>query len=75
MSHAGISNRTKVNLRYIDSEDIENKGTELLEGCDAILVPGGFGLRGVEGKTGSLPFNMHARTRCHTWVLPAWACK
>jgi CTP synthase len=50
MSHAGISNRTKVNLRYIDSEDIENKGTELLEGCDAILVPGGFGLRGVEGK-------------------------
>src|SRR3546814_20986291 len=50
MSHAGISNRTKVNLRYIDSEDIENQGTGLLEGADAILVPGGFGLRGVEGK-------------------------
>ncbi len=50
MSHAGISNRTKVNLRYIDSEDIENQGTALLEGVDAILVPGGFGLRGVEGK-------------------------
>ncbi len=50
MSHAGISNRTKVNLRYIDSEDIENQGTGLLEGVDAILVPGGFGLRGVEGK-------------------------
>ena len=50
MSHAGIQNRTKVNLRYIDSEDIENKGTALLEGVDAILVPGGFGLRGVEGK-------------------------
>jgi CTP synthase len=50
MSHAGIENRTKVNLRYIDSEDIENKGTGLLEGVDAILVPGGFGLRGVEGK-------------------------
>ena len=50
MSHAGITNRTKVNLRYIDSEDIENQGTSLLEGADAILVPGGFGLRGVEGK-------------------------
>ncbi|MFK3799231.1 CTP synthase, partial [Pseudomonas sp. NPDC088444] len=50
MSHAGITNRTKVNLRYIDSEDIENQGTGLLEGVDAILVPGGFGLRGVEGK-------------------------
>ncbi len=50
MSHAGIQNRTKVNLRYIDSEDIENQGTGLLEGADAILVPGGFGLRGVEGK-------------------------
>ncbi len=50
MSHAGIQSRTKVNLRYIDSEDIENQGTGLLEGVDAILVPGGFGLRGVEGK-------------------------
>ncbi|WP_322978410.1 CTP synthase [Pseudomonas sp. C11] len=50
MSHAGIQNRTKVNIRYIDSEDIENQGTALLEGVDAILVPGGFGLRGVEGK-------------------------
>ncbi|MGA3683939.1 CTP synthetase, partial [Pseudomonas graminis] len=44
MCHAGISNRTKVNLRYIYSEDIENQGTGLLEGVDAILVPGGFGL-------------------------------
>lgn len=50
MGHAGIHSRTKVNLRYIDSEDIETKGTSLLEGADAILVPGGFGLRGVEGK-------------------------
>lgn len=50
MSHAGIQNRTKVNLRCIDSEDIEEKGTELLTDVDAILVPGGFGLRGVEGK-------------------------
>lgn len=50
LTHAGIENRTKVNIRYIDSEDIEVKGTELLTDIDAILVPGGFGLRGVEGK-------------------------
>ena len=50
MSHAGIQSRTKVNLRYIDSETIEENGTGQLEDVDAILVPGGFGLRGVEGK-------------------------
>ncbi|MFC0709265.1 CTP synthase [Azorhizophilus paspali] len=56
MGHAGIQNRTRVNLRYIDSEDIENQGTELLEGADAILVPGGFGLRGVEGKIAAVKY-------------------
>ncbi len=50
MSHAGIETNTKVNLRYIDSEDLENQGVDVLEGVDAVLVPGGFGLRGVEGK-------------------------
>lgn len=50
MSHAGIETQTKVKLRYIDSEDIENQGVAVLEGVDAVLVPGGFGLRGVEGK-------------------------
>ena len=50
MTHAGIKNRAKVNLRYIDSEDIERKGTAVLDDVDAILVPGGFGERGVEGK-------------------------
>lgn len=50
MSHAGIENRTKVNLRYIDSEEIETKGLAALKDVDGILVPGGFGLRGVEGK-------------------------
>ncbi|OMH39175.1 CTP synthase [Motiliproteus sp. MSK22-1] len=50
MTHAGIQHRTKVNLRYIDSEDIERHGTARLEDVDAILVPGGFGERGVEGK-------------------------
>ena len=50
MIHAGIHNRARVKLKYIDSEDIERKGTGALEGVDAILVPGGFGERGVEGK-------------------------
>ena len=47
--HAGIRNKAKVNVRYIDSEDLE-KDMSLVDGCDAILVPGGFGERGVEGK-------------------------
>ncbi|WP_026068248.1 CTP synthase [Halomonas smyrnensis] len=48
--HAGIQSRVKVNIDYIDSEDIERHGPERLAGKDAILVPGGFGERGVEGK-------------------------
>ncbi|OHV13851.1 CTP synthase [Kushneria phosphatilytica] len=48
--HAGIQTRVKVNIDYIDSEDIERDGVGRLEGKDAILVPGGFGSRGVEGK-------------------------
>jgi CTP synthase len=49
--HGGIANGTKVNLLYISAEDLESKEPEtLLEGCDGILVPGGFGKRGTEGK-------------------------
>jgi CTP synthase len=48
--HAGIHSHTKVKIHYIDSEDIERDGTGCLEPMDAILVPGGFGERGVEGK-------------------------
>ncbi|MFA5531229.1 MAG: CTP synthase, partial [Thiohalomonadaceae bacterium] len=48
--HAGIHTRTKVKIVYVDSEEIEKQGTDVLEGMDAILVPGGFGERGVEGK-------------------------
>ncbi|MCL6416366.1 CTP synthase [Aestuariirhabdus sp. Z084] len=50
MKHAGLKTRTKIKLKYIDSEKIEQEGIDLLEGADAILVPGGFGHRGVEGK-------------------------
>jgi CTP synthase len=48
--HAGIKTRTRVKIRYVDSEVIEQKGLEVLSEADAILVPGGFGERGVEGK-------------------------
>ncbi|MCK5479608.1 MAG: CTP synthase, partial [Gammaproteobacteria bacterium] len=48
--HAGIHTLTNVRIRYVDSENIENNGVGVLEGADAILVPGGFGKRGVEGK-------------------------
>lgn len=48
--HAGIHTHTKVDVEFLDSVDIEKEGTKLLEGADAILVPGGFGERGFEGK-------------------------
>lgn len=50
ISHAGIKHNAKINTIYIDAEDIERKGTDVLANIDAILVPGGFGNRGVEGK-------------------------
>lgn len=50
LNHAGIHNKTKVNIEYIDSEEIESKGVDCLKNLDAILVPGGFGKRGTEGK-------------------------
>ena len=50
LKHGGLKNRLQVHIKYIDSEDVEVKGVSVLEGLDAILVPGGFGKRGVEGK-------------------------
>ena len=47
--HAGIHNKSKVKIRYIDSEKLESDNS-LIDGVDAILVPGGFGTRGTEGK-------------------------
>lgn len=47
--HAGFHNSTRVNIRYIDSTDVEKKGPDILQDVDGILVPGGFGNRGVEG--------------------------
>jgi len=56
LTHAGIHTHTKVNIRYVDSENIEKEGTTCLEDVDAILVPGGFGKRGVEGKIAAVRF-------------------
>ncbi|AJC50222.1 CTP synthase [Coxiella endosymbiont of Amblyomma americanum] len=48
--HAGIHTNTRINIEYIDSEAIETHGTCVLENTNAILIPGGFGARGIEGK-------------------------
>jgi CTP synthase len=56
LGHAGIHTRSKVHIHYIDSEGIETGGTAALEKMDAILVPGGFGKRGTEGKIAAIRF-------------------
>ncbi|MDH3713896.1 MAG: CTP synthase [Gammaproteobacteria bacterium] len=50
LSHAGVQTRSRVKIKFIDSEEIENQGVAELHGVDAILIPGGFGQRGIEGK-------------------------
>lgn len=52
--HAGIQTRTRVHIHYIESERMEKEGIDRLEGMDAILVPGGFGERGAEGKVAAV---------------------
>ena len=54
--HAGIHTESKVKIHYIDSEDIEANGTDALKAMDAILVPGGFGKRGTEGKIAAIGY-------------------
>ncbi|MFJ1267218.1 CTP synthase [Legionella lytica] len=54
--HAGIHTQTKVEIVYVDAELIEKHGTELLDTVDAVLVPGGFGERGVEGKIKAIQY-------------------
>ena len=56
VKHAGFKASTKIKFDFIDSEKIEQEGTGCLEGKDAILVPGGFGTRGVEGKIKTVQF-------------------
>jgi CTP synthase len=54
--HAGIHTKSRVKVEYIDSESIEESGVEVLKPFDAILVPGGFGKRGTEGKIAAIRF-------------------
>jgi CTP synthase len=54
--HAGLHTRTRVAVEYVDSETIERDGTAALAGLDAILVPGGFGKRGTEGKIAAIQY-------------------
>ncbi len=56
LTHGGLKSRTRVNVHFIESTDIETKGTGSLENMDAILVPGGFGERGIEGKIAAVRF-------------------
>jgi CTP synthase len=56
LTHAGIHTGTKVTIRYLDSEKLETEGTDCLAELDAILVPGGFGERGVEGKIAAVRY-------------------
>jgi len=50
LKHAGVHTKSQVNIHYVDSEEVERDGCAALKDMDAILVPGGFGKRGVEGK-------------------------
>ncbi|NBW00130.1 MAG: CTP synthase [Betaproteobacteria bacterium] len=59
--HAGMHTRSRVVIEYIDSEGLEQQGTGALAGFDAILVPGGFGRRGVEGKIAAIQFAREQR--------------
>ncbi len=56
LSHAGLQTLTDVQIDYVEAEDIERHGTAILDSADAILVPGGFGDRGVEGKIEAVRF-------------------
>ncbi|GAB3734260.1 CTP synthase [Silanimonas algicola] len=58
LKHGGLRQRTKVTLKWLESEQVEAEGTGVLDGVDAILVPGGFGDRGFEGKVATAK---HAR--------------
>jgi CTP synthase len=61
LQHAGIRNRTQVNIRYIEAHEIETNGTGCLDQADAILVPGGFGDRGIQGKIEAARFARERR--------------
>ena len=61
LRHASMHTATRVNIEYIDSEEIETKGVESLRHLDAVLVPGGFGRRGTEGKIAAIRYAREAK--------------
>ncbi|MBV1776302.1 CTP synthase [Burkholderiaceae bacterium DAT-1] len=56
LKHAGIHTRSQVNIHFVDSEALEGGDLDMIRGMDAILVPGGFGKRGVEGKIRAIQY-------------------
>ncbi len=57
LTHAGMAIESNIQLRWVSAEDIEDCGAEKsLQGCDAIIVPGGFGIRGIEGKINAIEY-------------------
>ena len=62
LTHGGIENDVKVNIRWVDSETVTDGNTaELLDGADGVLVPGGFGSRGIEGKIAAVRWARESR--------------
>src|SRR5579883_1516608 len=61
LMHGGIKTRTRINIHYFESQDVERSGPGMLENMDAILVPGGFGDRGIEGKIQAIRFARERR--------------
>ena len=70
--HGGIHTRTRVNIHYIESQDIEDKGVDCLHGMDGIVVPGGFGDRGIEGKISAVQY-ARGKQCALPWHLPRYA--
>ena len=62
LTHGGIENDVKVNIRWVDSETVtDGNAAELLDGADGVLVPGGFGSRGIEGKIAAVRWARESR--------------
>ncbi len=61
LTHAGIHTHSKINIHYVDSEHIEIQGTDCLTDANAVLVPGGFGKRGIEGKIMAIRYARESR--------------
>ncbi len=72
LDHAGIANRARVKVERVEAEEVDKRGAEaILSGVDGILVPGGFGMRGIEGKIEAIRYAQRATSRISA---SAWAC-